>query len=104
MLGEAAGQLFPAVGVNLLPGLEVGELLAFRSDALGIHRHSFRVTSVTRAPATNGIEVFESESWRIDSDMARRARSIGTVLVQLIADGNRAANIGFDRRNARWRR
>ncbi len=100
--GEAAGEWLGLLRVDLLPGGQVGEGRAVGRAAGGIDLRAFAVLAVAFAPDADGIVVFESEAGRVDGLMAARAAFVVAMLLELIADARRAANVRFDGGNARW--
>src|ERR1043166_5301423 len=64
-----------------------------------------RNRTVAIAPASHHIEALEREARRIDFAMARRASLVRAMLVELLANRDRAANVRLDRDYGRgWRR
>ena len=61
-------------------------------------------TAIPSAPATHDIEVLHCQTDGIKSAMATRARFVRSVCCKNLANRCRAAEIGFDGRNTRWRR
>ena len=59
--------------------------------------------AVELAEAADGVERLEGEARGIDVLVTRVARREGAMFVELLADGGRAADVGFDRGNIRWR-
>lgn len=93
------------LGVELLPGGEVGEGFTFGRCAGGVDFGSFAVLSVGAAPEADGVVVFQSETGWIDGLMTAGAGFVVAVLVELVADARRAADVRFDGWNAgrgRW--
>ena len=52
--------------------------------------------AVTIAPTTDDIEVLQRETGRVDVNVTRRADGDVLVLVELLANGRRSADVGFD--------
>lgn len=60
--------------------------------------------AIPRPFATDGVEYLESEAGGIDVVVTAGARFFRAVFRELIADGDRATDVGFDSRDARrWR-
>lgn len=58
LLGEAAGEVGGALGVDLLPGGEVGEGVAFGGGAGGVDFSALIALAVGAAPEADGVVIF----------------------------------------------
>ena len=72
---EGAGQLVAALRIDFLPCENVGEAFAIGRFASRIDFSAF-ASAIPRAPAPHRIETFQSQSGRIDRDMAGVARLV----------------------------
>src|SRR5215831_16480522 len=78
---------------------------AVLAEAL-LHLSVLRCGPIAIAPSAHDVEAFERKPRRIHLAMADRAAFAGTMLVELLANSDRAADIridGPDRRRRRWR-
>ena len=102
MLSEGAGEMFRVLGIELLPGAEVGEGITFGGGAGGVDFGSLVVLSVGAAPEADGVVVFESETGGIDGLVTAGAGFVVAMFFELVANAGGSANIGFDGRYAWW--
>lgn len=80
-------------------GVVEGEALAGEADA-GFGLGFVSSGPVALAPAAHDVETFEGEAGGIDFAVAGGAGGVGTVFVELLTDGDGAADVGFDGRDA----
>ena len=121
--GDIAGNLRFVLQEDLIEGADITEGAAVVQLAAWIHGLGIvegkrpavlsetmfrRVTDgigpVAIPPSAHHIEALECEARWVDVPMARRAAFVGAVLVELLADRDGAANVGFDGRHRGWRR
>src|SRR4051812_36071677 len=95
MKGASVRQI--AGGIHLKRVME-GEFLATLSDAL--RQFAAGLRTVAFAPTAHDVEIFQRETRRIYFGVARIAGFEGAVLVELLTDGDGAADVGFERGHA----
>ena len=113
-LGEGArdeGFVFQEELAEFLEGFEGGAVFEgavfFDVGAFGVgfafgDLFAFAEGAIPGAFAADGVEDFEGEAGGIDVIVAAGAGWVGAVLGELIADGDGAADVGFDGGGAGW--
>ena len=113
-LGEAFGDevlVFQEDLAELLKGFEGGAVLEgavfFDLGAFGVgfalgDFFAFAKGAIPGAFAADGVEDFEGEAGGIDVVVAAGAGWVGSVFGELVAEGDGAADVGFDSGDAGW--
>ena len=102
MLSEGSGEMFRVLGVELFPGIKVGEGMTSRRCSTRVDFGSLVVLAIGAAPEADGVVVFESETGWIDGLMTAGAGFVVAMFLELIANAGGSADVGFDGRDA-WR-
>ena len=99
LIREVSSDLFGITQYNSLELLDVVERFALGGLVMRIDRYSFPGgfgVAVPRPPTPDHVVVFQCEARRVDLDVTGRAGRLVTVFSELIADRNRAANVGLN--------
>ena len=85
-LSKTPGEIRLAFEEHLLEGDDVGELIPIGEHGGRINLRP-SVGSIVRSPSADGVEVFKGESHWINLAMATSAGFVGTMALELFADG-----------------